>query len=124
MYPFCICDLLGDRNMDSRQAFGQYIRGLRTQMGLSQDELAFRCGLTTPMISYIEKGERNSSFETLEKLAHGLGVTMAMLFDYGENHVSIYDEDTNKILSLVLGLNPTQRKQALRVLKALNCDDK
>ena len=53
--------------MESKQAFGQHIRGLRTQMGLSQDELAFRCGLTTPMISYIEKGERNSSLETLEK---------------------------------------------------------
>ena len=108
--------------MDSKQAFGQYVRGLRTQMGLSQDELAFRCGLTTPMISYIENGTRNASFETLEKLAHGLGVTMSELFDYDEDKVVIYDECTNKIISHVLGINRSQREQALRVLIAMHCD--
>lgn len=109
--------------MESKQAFGQHIRGLRTQMGLSQDELAFRCGLTTPMISYIEKGERNSSLETLEKLAHGFGVSLSVLFNYRTEDVSIYDEDTNKILSIVLGLKPAERKRALKVLKALFYDD-
>jgi len=109
--------------MDSKQAFGQYVRRIRNDMGLSQDELAFRCGLTTPMVSYIEKGERNSSFETLEKLAHGLGITMSKLLAFDEDNVPIYDEDTNKILSHVLGLNPVQRKRALRVLKAMDCGD-
>lgn len=105
--------------MDSRQAFGQFVRELRMQMGLSQDELAFRCGLTTPMICYIEKGERSASFDTLEKLANGLGVTLSALLDYQSDHVTVYDEDTNKILSIVLGLSPTERKRVLMILKAL-----
>lgn len=109
--------------MDSKQAFGKYIRKLRLIMGLSQDELAFRCGLTTPMISYIEKGDRNASFETLEKLAYGLGVTMSELLSYREDSIPIYDECTNKIISYILAMNPAQRRRALRVLKALGSDD-
>ena len=105
--------------MDSKQKFGRHIKKLRVQMGLSQDELAFRCGLTTPMICYIEKGERAASIDTLEKLALGFGTTLSDLFRYEDANIPIHDEDTNRILSIVLGMNPTDRKRAYMILKAL-----
>lgn len=57
------------------------VRGLRTSQNLSLDELADRSGVSRSMISVIERGESSPTAVVLEKLATGLGVVLASLFD-------------------------------------------
>src|SRR5277367_1775785 len=57
------------------------VRDLRAQRGLTLDALAERSGISRSMISLIERGESSPTAVLLEKLASGLGVPLAALFD-------------------------------------------
>jgi transcriptional regulator with XRE-family HTH domain len=59
----------------------QRVRELRAARGLSLDALATHCGVSRSMISLIERGESSPTAVVLEKLATGLGVSLASLFD-------------------------------------------
>lgn len=66
-------------SLDTRIA--ERVRQLRSAAGLSLEALAGRCGVSRSMISLIERGETSPTAVVLEKLAAGLGVTLASLFD-------------------------------------------
>lgn len=57
------------------------VRELRADRGLSLAALASKSGVSRSMISFIERGESSPTAVVLEKLAAGLGVTLASLFD-------------------------------------------
>jgi transcriptional regulator with XRE-family HTH domain len=57
------------------------VRELRSVRALSLDALATKSGVSRSMISLIERGESSPTAVVLEKLAVGLGVTLASLFD-------------------------------------------
>jgi transcriptional regulator with XRE-family HTH domain len=57
------------------------VRELRARRRLSLDALAAKSGVSRSMISLVERGESSPTAVVLEKLANGLGVTLAALFD-------------------------------------------
>ncbi len=57
-------------------ALGGAIRQLRERVGLSQEELGFRAGVSRAWISGIESGRKSPTWRTLEQVAGGLGVRM------------------------------------------------
>lgn len=57
------------------------VRELRAERGLSLEALAEACGVSRSMISLIERGETSPTAVVLERLATGLGVMLASLFD-------------------------------------------
>ena len=59
----------------------QRVRDLRADRGLSLEALAAHCGVSRSMISLIERGESSPTAVVLEKLATGLGVPLASLFE-------------------------------------------
>lgn len=65
---------------DLNQRIAQRVRGLRQEQSLSLEELAACSGVSRSMISVIERGESSPTAVVLEKLATGLGTTLAGLF--------------------------------------------
>jgi transcriptional regulator with XRE-family HTH domain len=63
------------------QRIAERVRELRAAHGLSLDALATKSGVSRSMISLIERGESSPTAVVLEKLAAGLGVMLASLFD-------------------------------------------
>lgn len=63
------------------QRIAQRVRELRAAQALSLDALAGKSGVSRSMISLIERGESSPTAVVLEKLAAGLGVVLASLFD-------------------------------------------
>jgi transcriptional regulator with XRE-family HTH domain len=57
--------------------FADRLKELRGVAGLSQPELALRSDLSVGGIRQFEQGRREPTFETLVKLAAGLGVSLA-----------------------------------------------
>lgn len=57
------------------------VRGLRAEQGLSLDALAARCDVSRSMLSLVERGESSPTAVVLEKIATGLGVMLASLFE-------------------------------------------
>lgn len=66
---------------DLNQRIAERVRGLRARQGRSLDALARQSGVSRSMISLVERGESSPTAVVLEKLAAGLGVTLASLFD-------------------------------------------
>jgi len=59
--------------------FGATVRRLRFQLGISQEELAERADLHRTYIAGIERGARNATLKSIEKLAGALEVSTAAL---------------------------------------------
>ena len=59
---------------------GLHIREIRKQAGISQENLGFLCGLHRTYIGAIERGERNPTVLTLEKIANALKVRVGDFF--------------------------------------------
>ena len=57
------------------------VRRLRGVRRLSLEELAAKSGVSRSMISLVERGESSPTAIVLDRLAAGLGVTLASLFD-------------------------------------------
>src|SRR5882672_7987771 len=66
---------------DVNQRIAERVRELRAAQGLSLDALASKSGVSRSMLLLIECGESSPTAVILEKLAAGLRVTLASLFD-------------------------------------------
>jgi len=66
---------------DINQRIARRVAALRAGRGLSLDALASHSGVSRSTISLIERGETSATAVVLEKLAGGLGVALAALFE-------------------------------------------
>jgi transcriptional regulator with XRE-family HTH domain len=56
-----------------RKVLAGNVRALRSQLGISQEELADLCGLHRTYVGAIERAERNVTLSTLEVFSKALG---------------------------------------------------
>ena len=70
-----------DNGQDINARIAHRVRALRSDSGLTLDALAARTAVSRSMISLIERGKSSSTAVVLEKIATGLGVPLASLFD-------------------------------------------
>src|SRR6267142_5216368 len=57
------------------------VRALRTDLRMTLDALAEKCHVSRSMISLVERGESSPTAVVLDRIATGLGVPLATLFD-------------------------------------------
>jgi len=62
--------------------FGDNLRKLREQQGLSQEELYFRANLSKNQVGNIERGEVNTTISTAYALSQALGIELPELFKF------------------------------------------
>ncbi len=60
-------------------ALGSAVHQLRAERGLSQERLALEGRIARRFVGAIERGEQSPTYETLLKLADGLGTDVAEL---------------------------------------------
>jgi transcriptional regulator with XRE-family HTH domain len=59
--------------------FGAQLRKIRLEKKISQEGLADLAKLHRTYVSSVERGERNVTIETVDKLAKALGISMSRL---------------------------------------------
>lgn len=72
------------RRLDAERAtadVGRRIAELRRQRGLTQERFAERLGIAANALQRIELGMQNLTIRSLVRLANGLGVPLASLFE-------------------------------------------
>lgn len=84
---------------------GQRIYNCRSNLGMTQEELAEKSGLTTQFISYVETGKRAMRSENLLKLSAALNVSTDYLLT-GD----IVDKDFLIFSDKLKSLSPSQIK--------------
>ena len=72
---------MSDSPSPINRQIGEHVRQLRADAGLSLEALAGRSGVSRSMISSVERGDSSPTAVLLERLATGLGVPLASLFD-------------------------------------------
>ncbi|MNW38757.1 anaerobic benzoate catabolism transcriptional regulator [compost metagenome] len=68
------------RKLKNIEIIGENIRILRLKNGLSQEQLALLSNMNTSYIGQIERGEKNPTIRTLEKIANALKIDFIDLF--------------------------------------------
>ena len=71
-------------NVEGSPDVGSRIRELRERSDLSLRALAEMCNVSPNTVSLIERGLSSPSVDTLQRLASGLGVSIAAFFETGE----------------------------------------
>ena len=65
--------------MSPEQAFGEVLRELRTERGLSQEAFAELCRISRPHVSRLETGKNSPSLSMLFQICRSLGVSPEVL---------------------------------------------
>lgn len=99
---------------DIKALLGKRIRDLRKQRGLSQEELGWKSELHFTYIGAVERGEKNCSIITLEKLSKGLEISIKELFD-----IPFHEPDINMIKKEIKEKINVLPPQSLIILKEM-----
>ncbi len=100
---------------DLAKMIGQRIRSYRTAQCLSQEKLAELSGCHPTYIGQIERGEKNATLESVEKIASALNVSLSQLFEKlggGESKESI----ALLCYQLIAGKTKAEQEQLYRLL--------
>src|SRR5262249_8077308 len=73
--------VIAPRARDINARIANRVRTLRTDRGMTLDALAGKSDVSRSMISLVERGESSPTAVVLEKIATGLGVSLATLFE-------------------------------------------
>ncbi len=65
--------------------FGQVLKKLRMEQGISQEEFALNIGLHRTYISQLERGLKSPSLRTIAKICDELGVTLVQFMEHIEH---------------------------------------
>ena len=65
-----------------RKKFGQRLREIRLSRRMTQEEFAEAINMSVDFLSLIERGRNAPSFETLERMARRLRISVAELFTF------------------------------------------
>jgi len=68
-----------------RKNFGVRLRDIRAERGMTQERFAETLDISVDFLSLVERGISAPSFETLERIAKRLRMTVADLFTFGPN---------------------------------------
>ncbi|MDE5582942.1 MAG: helix-turn-helix domain-containing protein [Ruminococcus sp.] len=95
---------------------GRRIRNYRIHMNMSQEALAEKCGLHPTYIGQLERGEKNATLESIEKIACGLSIPLSRLFE----NIDSCDDSENLPLEaycLLHERSKTEQKKLIQILQ-------
>ncbi len=104
---------------DIKRIIGQRIRNYRTQLNLTQEDLAEFANCHHTYIGQIERGEKNATIESIEKIVKPLNITLSKLFE----KIDECPEDENNIplecYELISNKSKSEQEQIYKILLGL-----
>jgi len=107
------------RKEDEAMKMGEIIKQRRTELGLSQEELALRCGFKSKStISKMESGQRTTKTKNLLQVARALDLDPALLVAPEETDYIVTDPDIDLVVS-VMRSRPDLAAELMKYVKYL-----
>lgn len=79
---------MGDQKKTPAEVFGEVLRELRLERGLTQEALALDAGTERSHVSALERAEKGPSLATILRLAQALGIPAGEIVDRVERRLS------------------------------------
>ena len=99
---------------------GQRIRSYRLQLGLSQEKVAELSGCHPTYIGQVERGEKNATLESIEKIAAAIEVSLSELFDKLGSSPNESEDIPAKCYDLLLNKSKSEQEQIYRIILELD----
>ena len=112
---------MADSKIDNNLSFGERLKHLRMQKGMSQKDFAQSVDIHPVHYNRYEKGATTPAAETLSKLADGLGVSVDYLLEGEEQDAAVADLKDRELLELFKEIekcSPEVKDHAKYTLKA------
>lgn len=103
-------------NIDEKLLLGRRIRTLRKANGLTQQQLGEAADINYKFLGEIERGQQNTSFEILVRIAKALGVELSELFKF-EHEISNRKEIEARINKILKKIPDDILRQILLMLR-------
>ena len=95
---------------------GQRIRNYRSQLGYSQEKLAELSGCHPTYIGQLERGEKNATLESIEKISNALGVTLSKLFEMIGGTEDKATDTPRQCYEFIATKTPNEQEQIYKIL--------
>lgn len=100
-----------------KKSFGKQLQCYRERAGYSQEALAERIECSTIFISYIERGQKSPSLDTLVKLSNALDISVDILF--GKELKNYTSEKLKYIESRIKNLSSLEQQEILDIIDSV-----
>ena len=101
---------------DIAKSVGQRIRNYRTQLGWSQEKLAELSGCHPTYIGQLERGEKNATLESIEKIASAMNIPLSKLFEKLGEKESTEKDIPLKCYDFLSAKTKEEQEQLYRIL--------
>ena len=101
---------------DMAYTIGERLRIYRTRTGMTQMKLAEKAGIHHTYIGQLERGEKNATLETIEKVARALDLSFETLFEALIDG-SAENRTAKEIYELVTSQPDKEQKALLELIK-------
>lgn len=98
---------------------GINIKELRKSKKLTQEELSEKCGIQTSFLAGVERGDRNITLQTLEKIITGLEVVPANIFNFEAININQEYYKKKELISLLLNLIENKNETEIRLILSI-----
>jgi transcriptional regulator with XRE-family HTH domain len=98
---------------------GNKIREIRKKRGLTQEELAWKSGISLNFMGQIERGHKKPSIKTLKKISEILGIPPAAFFEEIKYVPPKEDLLVEKIKSLLKEGSEADKKLIYKIVKSM-----
>lgn len=83
---------------------------------MTQDELSEKCGLQTSYLAGVERGDRNITLQTLEKIIEGLDEVPATIFNFTSLDIDQHYLGKKEVQMLLVNLIDSKSEAEIRML--------
>ncbi|QAY66362.1 helix-turn-helix domain-containing protein [Paenibacillus protaetiae] len=101
----------------SLQRLGERIRAIRKDKGYSQEQLAEKANTHVNYVSAVERGEKNVTFESIEKIAEALNISFAELFRFVDTNGK--EDEVGQLVNALYKLPLADRQFVINNAKTL-----
>ena len=98
-------------------ALGLRIRELRNERYMSQEELAFKAGISAAHLGQIERALKNPTVDTVAKIATAMGVPITTLFTEEQAKADMGSPVISKINAHLMDMTEDQQRDFLRIIR-------
>jgi transcriptional regulator with XRE-family HTH domain len=104
---------------DLSKIIGERIRNFRKEKGMSQEELANIANLHATYIGQLERGEKNATLESIEKVVNALEISLEDLFRSIHPNPNVQKYTLSQIVTRLQTRSIEDQKVILKLLDLL-----
>ena len=95
---------------------GINIKEIRKSKKLTQEELAENCGLQTSYLAGVERGDRNITLQTLQKILLGLEEVPVNIFNFEGLNIDQQYLEKKELIMMLLNLIENKSESEIRLI--------